>query len=324
MNKGLLLLCFASCISTAAFSAQKNFGPSAFPSTYTPVQVVLGDFSGTGHLDAVVSDDGTGNDDGIVAIQAGNGDGTFGPPVAIRSGGAPSSLVSADLDGDGVPDLVIGDSSTASVQVLLGNGDGTFSAGQVFAIGPVYRLRIVDFNGDGIPDIAVVPIVSGSVTLIPGNGDGTFGAPLTITVSGDITDIAVGDLNGDHVPDMALADYKDEAVQIFTAISAGQYNSPVSIPAKHYLTALAFTRNPSTGFLDIIAGSHQDPGVNGLLQIYAGIGDGSFSGPATYATRSPPWDISTADINGDGSPDITTVNPDDDSVSVLLSKGDGT
>jgi len=58
-------------------------------------------------------------------------------------------------------------------------------------------MRIVDFNADGIPDLAVVSLNSSVVQLYPGIGDGTFGTPVTITLSFDPVDIAVGDINGD-------------------------------------------------------------------------------------------------------------------------------
>lgn len=322
------LVCFFLCavfIAAPATAATKYFGLTGSDSTPVPVRVVLADFDGDGRVDAIVSDDGTGAGDGAVAIQTGNGDGTFNSPQLIASGGTPDSMVSADLNGDGKPDLIIGDSQTATIQVLLSNGDGTFTQGQALSAGPTERLRIVDFNGDGKPDLVVVPLAQGSgVKLFPGLGDGTFGTPVTISTPDQIADVAVGDLNGDGIPDLVMADYLAETLQVLIATAPGVYAAPVAVATQHFVTLAALTRDPSTGFLDIVAGSQADDAASGFVQVFAGAGDGTFASPVDYGVQGSPEDILVSDISGDGIPDIETVNPNSDLVYVFIGKGDGT
>ena len=72
------------------------------------------------------------NGNGLVGVLLGNGDGTFQPCTTYGSGGTyPYSLTVGDLNGDGKPDLVVGNwfgqaGNKSTVGVLLGNGDGTF------------------------------------------------------------------------------------------------------------------------------------------------------------------------------------------------------
>ena len=65
------------------------------------------------------------------------------------------ALKVADINLDGIPDLVVG-TALGQVSVLQGNGDGTFQAGKVSDVGGTAGvIGVVDFNGDGFPDLAV-------------------------------------------------------------------------------------------------------------------------------------------------------------------------
>jgi hypothetical protein len=172
----------------------------------------VGDFNGDGIPDFAVAN--TAAD--IVTILLGKGDGTFTPSTAATSptGSNPVAIAVADFNGDGIPDLAIGNDpqggSSGSLTILLGNGDGTFTAAASPATpSGVNSIAVADFNGDGKPDIAVANGLT--LTMLKGNGDGTF-ASSTITPTAGISFgsnlIIVGDFNGDGKPDMAFAGYE--------------------------------------------------------------------------------------------------------------------
>jgi hypothetical protein len=175
-----------------------------------PTCVAVGDFNGDGKPDLAVADGGS----AAVSILLGNGDGTFRRRVDYSAGsaaGLPQSVVVADFNGDGKPDLAIGrGGATYGISVLLGNGDGTFQPPlESFAIYSPAYVAAADFNGDGIPDLAVIAnseFVNG-IYVLPGNGDGTFGAPVFTAVEATPTPMTVADFNGDGIPDLVFGGF---------------------------------------------------------------------------------------------------------------------
>ena len=171
----------------------------------------VGDFNGDGIPDLAVAN--TTAD--IVTILLGNGDGTFTASTAATSptGNNPVVISVADFNGDGIPDLAVGNAplpgGSGSLTILLGNGDGTFTAAASPATtSGVNSIAVADFNGDGKVDIVVANGLT--LTMLKGNGDGTF-------VSSDITPsagsfqvssaIIAGDFNGDGKVDLAFSGY---------------------------------------------------------------------------------------------------------------------
>ena len=171
--------------------------------------LAVGNF--TGALDLVET-----NRDGTVNVLRGNGDGTFQDPVAFQVGGTPSSVAAADLRGNGITDLIITSTgpTSSTVNVLLGNGDGTFQDPIRIAVGMGASSVVVgDFNGDLIPDIAVISS-GNTVSVLLGNGDGTFQDPLSY-LAGDIPmSLVAADFNGDGAFDLATANFHSANVSV--------------------------------------------------------------------------------------------------------------
>src|ERR1700723_358186 len=97
------------------------------------------------------------------------------PSSSVAVGTQPTGLVTGDFNGDGKIDLAVANSGSNTVSILLGNGDGTFTAATPVAVGsgPAW-LVTGDFNEVGILDLAVVHSGSNTVSILLGNGDGTF------------------------------------------------------------------------------------------------------------------------------------------------------
>ena len=166
--------------------------------------ICTGDFNGDGIPDLALAVSGVADS---VAIALGNGDGTFQPFTSYTGGsGFPLSLVTTDLNGDGILDLVMGGGSGTTV--WLGKGDGSFGPATSYLTGLLAynSATVVDLNGDGKPDIAVAS-QEGPIAMLLGNGDGTFQQPVYFQGAVFPQTITFGDFNGDGAMDLALSVY---------------------------------------------------------------------------------------------------------------------
>ena len=110
------------------FQPAKQF----WSSTSIPQEIAAADFNHDGKLDLVVNLNPNG-----IAVMLGNGDGTFQAPVTYATDDLPTGLTVADLNGDGIPDIV---ATGQQIDVFLGKGDGTF-ANAVTYNGAISRKR---------------------------------------------------------------------------------------------------------------------------------------------------------------------------------------
>jgi hypothetical protein len=288
--------------------------------------LAVADFNGDGKPDVVVGQSGAG-----LAVLLSNGNGTFGPPVVPTSLTVGGPVFASDINGDGKQDIFF--VSLSGVDVLFGNGDGTFQMQPVQSFVPGPPLILGDFNGDGKPDVAGIGIGNPStgnaldiVSVALGRGDGSFLSSPLISVNcqcrdafADV-DILIGDLNGDGIPDLV---YMQTFPQFGTVLATlmgqggGAYSAPVTFPGPGGTIAnLAGGDFNNDGKLDFaISGA--------AIQVFLGNGDGTFQSTAQYGPQNSPF-VAAADVNGDGKLDLVTADGTAKTVSVLLGNGDGT
>jgi hypothetical protein len=253
-----------------------------------------------------------------------------GTPLA--AGTEPVAIAVADVNGDGRADLIVVNSGSNNVSVLLGNGSGGFSAapGSPFTVGfssTSYGLRPVavavgDFNGDGLPDLAVACRGNSSIWLLFGNGSGSFTPAQYPFAAGIAPDaIVAGDFNGDGKADLAIANQNDSTVSVFFGDGAGGFaqapNSPIDVfsgPA-----ALAVGDFNGDGNADLAVAD----ATGNKVALLFGSPHGVLTISHTLFPASNPTAIAIGDFNGDGKTDLAYTNAGSNNVTVLLGDGSG-
>jgi len=298
--------------------------------------VVASDLSGNGHLDLVLANQCADNNcsNGVVAVLLGNGDGTFQTAVTYGSGGLYTySLAVADVNGDGIPDIVAANNcknnncTNGEVSVLLGNGDGTFQTAVSYNSAGVTTLSVAvaDVNGDGHPDIVLADqcnnsnnCTSGQISVLLGNGDGTFQTAVGYSSGGvNASAVAIGDVNGNGSPDLVVANAcvsdsncSNGSIAVLLGNGDGTFQtaSTTTTPSPGYNETIVLADVNGDHNLDVVSG-----GGNMLL---LGNGDGTFQTPIALGAGG----IGTAvgDLNGDGRPDLAVGG-----VTVLLNVSSG-
>jgi hypothetical protein len=271
----------------------------------TSYPIVIGDFNGDGIPDLAVPLYGPNE----IAILLGKGDGTFAAPVMASSPGTNpinAQSVVGDFNGDGIPDLAVIDSADSSLDILLGNGDGTFTtvAMQPTLSGTPSYIATGDFNGDGKLDLAVAEN-DGTVAILLGNGDGTFAASGSVNSGISGSPIAVADFNGDGKPDIAVAagTGPTESVIVLTGNGDGTFNSPSSgTPTSTSVTWIQVADFNQDGAPDVVLADS-----SGSATVFLNNGSGLLteSFPVVSGLNVPYYlEVGVGDLNGDGYPDI--------------------
>lgn len=214
-------------IQTLAWSAAFK-GPSTFAAHLAPISVAVADFNGDGNLDIAIANRSS-ND---ISVLLGKGNGTFATGVKYSAGSGgpdPDSIAAIDLNGDGKPDLVVGDLGTNSISVFINAGNGTFNAAVVYKVGNApSAVAVGDLNGDGFPDIAVTNSTDNTVTILINSGSGTFTASGLYSTDATPSAIVIADFNGDGHNDLAITNQGSNDVSILLNQGSGAFANAVN------------------------------------------------------------------------------------------------
>ena len=253
---------------------------------------------------------------------------SFLAPQSYTVGSLPFNCVLADFNGDKILDMAVANSNpgTATISVLLGNGDGTFGAQTTYAVGnSPTAIVAADFNGDHILDLAAANELGRSanqtLSILIGNGDGTFKPAVNYPGGQSPRGIAVGDFNNDGILDIAVANNNGNNVTIYIGKGDGTFAAPVYYPAHTHPKAVTVGDFNRDGNADLAVANHDTSDVSILL----GDGKGHFAAPVNYPVGLNPRDVHMANLKGGvNEEDLVTADGGTTTISVLIGNGDGT
>jgi uncharacterized protein (TIGR03437 family) len=308
-------------VMTSFASADIN---SDTPSDYL---MVAADLNGDGKTDLVYTGygphitiknpDGTGysGPSSTVVVLLANGDGTFAPPNTVATSLTGFIVGAADLNGDGIPDLVLdGGIQFDGVEVMFGQGDGTFSSSVPLDLPPGYFAphfdAAADFHRDGKLDILFQewqPFELNHDTepfwVLQNQGSGVFSAPALVftQITRASRTIVLADFNGDGKLDIGVLapdPSSGRAFRVYFGNGDGTFQTPTNQLGTfdHPLFALDLNGD---GKADMVQMTD-----DGDLIFYLSNGDGTFQTLPAMSILAPFQPTGVADLNGDGKPDI--------------------
>lgn len=309
-----------------AIYLQEAGKPGSFlsPATYSvgndPVALAVADLNSDGQPDIVTANtimnaNGTGSSNVSVLLQDSAHPGHFLPAVNYPTGFSPVDVAIGDLNGDGLPDLAVADTSGISILFQNPAAPGQFLPLKTIAVGSggTSAVAIADLNGDGRADLAATTATGVNVYRQDPARPGAFQTADSYLVGAQPYALLAQDLDADGRPDIAVANLGSPdgrtpaslSVLLQDPIRSGSFLPATSYAAGIYSCAIAAADLDGDGAVDLAVGNMGsfDGGSISIFMHNPGAG-GGFQAATNYADSGVVSWVAIGDVNGDGKPDL--------------------
>jgi hypothetical protein len=319
--------------------------PIEFTTGQGPAGIVIADFTGDGRPDVITANYGSSSisilrHNGLTGNSAG-----FLAPVNFATGNRAEKIAAADVNGNGILDVVVGGQVgtrfQASLAVTINNGNGVFAAPVAYDAAPGGRfgspaVALADLDNDGDVDLIGGgdyengSIDNGAVTIRRNIGNGTFGSAEIFLFDNFIPmpkELTTGRINSDGFADIVAAVPSGRATEGFVVVNSngsGGFNTPVYYEASQqtFDVAIVDLDNDTDGDVVTLANS------SAAVTVHENVG-GSFPVLTRYEVASLSDAVESADIDNDGDIDIVVngevdIASNDAVVKILKNNGNGT
>lgn len=207
-----------------------------------------------------------------------------------------------DLNGDGITDLALASYAESEVNILIGNGDGTFDPAVVYPVGTTPAgLTLLDADGDGDLDVATGNVSASNVSLLRNNGNGTFATAVNFEAGGNGEyQINAADMNEDGIADLVVACIFSSQVAVLRGNGNGTFTSfgpPRATGGNSWALTVADVNGD--GHMDATTGNSGSANASVLL----GNGAGGLAAATVYPTAGQTIASDLADFDNDGDMD---------------------
>jgi len=304
---------FVLSLSGAASAATFLFGSSF---TYDealrswPEAVVVGDVSGDGRDDAVLatSDYADPMKAYRLFIYAQTMQGTLAAPIQLPYLGTVGTLQlrmqMADVNNDGIKDIVVGHDQGITVFIALGNM--RFAVTKTELPGPLSSLAVADLDRDGNVDIVRQAYNDSALSVLIGDGTGAFRSiPGPLAHAAWHQSFEIGDVTGDGLLDLVFTN--QISLTVYPGKGTGDFMTPreYAYPDEEPrgFSSVAITDMNHDGRSDVLTTTSGNP-PNAKIWIYTQAVDGSLSQPQVWTTYDMPEALMIADLDRNGYQDL--------------------
>ena len=303
------------------FTTQTTYSTGSYSA---PTSVAAADVNGDNKLDIIVANNGT-NNIGVL-LNGGHGMLTTQSVFSIGSDSGPLTAVAADVNGDNKLDIIVANSGTNSVGILLNSVHGTFFVQTTYSAGFASSAVVADVDEDNEPDIIVTNHGSDTVSVLLNSGNSIFSTPTTFSTGSGSSpwSVVAADIDGDNKLDIVVANLDMDNVGVLLNTGSGTFSAQRTYSTGSGSSPWSVVAADVDGDskLDIVVANLGMGNVGVLLNT----GSGTFSAQRTYSTGagSFPHCVVTADANGDNKLDIFVANSGAGNVGIFLNMGNGT